>query len=167
MHDFEFHDVGIFGRASSQRRATKEFTAGTDTFRTDVDLDTSWAVGARLGFVRSCCTMWYINAGYTQADINFKFTQNNVTVPGTRNDVTLGGWFLGGGVEQQLGRGFALSLEYRLASYESKDVFNGSYTMAGTTNFHREELDPTVHTVRLGVTYKFDVHSRPQIEPLK
>jgi outer membrane immunogenic protein len=164
--DFEFHDVGIFGRVSSQRRATKFFTAGTDTFRTDVDLDTSWAVGARLGFVRSCCTMWYINAGYTQADVNFKFTQNNVTVPGTRNDVTVAGWFLGGGVEQQLGRGFALNLEYRLASYESKEVFNGQYTINTVNSFHREELDPTVHTVRLGVIYKFDVHT-PRVEPLK
>jgi outer membrane immunogenic protein len=165
--DFEFHDVGAFGKLSSQRQATKLFTAGTDVFRRDVDLDTAWAVGARLGFVRSCCTMWYINGGYTEADINFKFTQNGVTVPGTRSDVTVSGWFIGGGVEQQLARGFALSLEYRLANYDSKDVFNGQYLVGGVNSFHREELDPTIHTVRLGLTYKFDVHSRPQMEPLK
>ncbi len=165
--DFEFHDLGIFGKVSNQRRATKYFTTTTETFRTDVDLDTSWALGARLGFVRSCCTMWYINAGYTQADIDFKFTRNNVTVPGTRNDVTLSGWFLGGGVEQQLSRGFALSLEYRLASYDSKEVFNGQYSINGANQFHREELDPTVHTVRLGLTYKFDVHNRAAAVPLK
>jgi opacity protein-like surface antigen len=111
--------------------------------------------------------MWYINAGYTQADVDFKFTRNNVTVPGTRNDVTLSGWFLGGGVEQQLSRGFALSLEYRLASYDSKEVFNGQYSINGANQFHREELDPTVHTVRLGLTYKFDVHNRAAAVPLK
>jgi len=110
--------------------------------------------------------MWYINGGYTQADLNFKFTQNGVSVPGTRNDVTVPGWFIGGGVEQQFGRGFALSLEYRLAEYESKDVFNGAYTMVGVTNVHREELEPTVHTLRLGLTYKFDVHG-PREMPLK
>jgi len=169
--DFEFHDIGIFGSLSNQRRGSKtKYYAPptfTDVFQHDVSLDTAWAIGARLGFVRSCCTMWYINGGYTQADVDFTFTLNNATLPGSRNDVTLGGWFLGGGVEQQLGRGLALSLEYRYASYDSKEVFNGQNTITGINQFHREEIDPTIHTVRLGLTYKFDVHNRAAVVPLK
>jgi outer membrane immunogenic protein len=168
--DFEFHDVGIFGSLSNQRRTKKKKhhapPAFTDVFEHDVSLDTAWAIGARLGFVRSCCTMWYINGGYTQADIDYTFTRNNVAVAGASNDVTVGGWFLGGGVEQQLGRGLALALEYRYASYDSKEVFNGTNDITGAVLFHREEIDPTIHTVRLGLTYKFDVHNRAPV-PLK
>jgi outer membrane immunogenic protein len=167
--DFEFHDIGILGNLSNQRRAKKKYYGpppANDVFQHDVNLDTAWAIGARLGLVRSCCTMWYINGGYTQADVDFTFTANNVTIPGSRHDVTLGGWFLGGGVEQQLGRGLALSLEYRYASYDSKEVFNGTNNITGTPLLHREEIDPTIHTVRLGLTYKFDVHNRAAV-PLK
>ena len=32
--------------------------------------------------------------------------------------------------------------------------------ITGINQFHREEIDPTIHTVRLGLTYKFDVHNR-------
>ena len=112
--------------------------------------------------------MWYINAGYTQADVDFTFTLNNVTVPGSRNDVTLGGWFIGGGVEQQLGRGFALSMEYRYANYDVEGSLQ-RFVHDGRREpmFHREELDPTIHTVRLGLTYKFDVHNRAAAVPLK
>jgi opacity protein-like surface antigen len=61
----------------------------------------------------------------------------------------------------------ALSLEYRYASYDSKEVFNGQNTITGANLFHREEIDPTIHTVRLGLTYKFDVHNRAAVVPLK
>jgi outer membrane immunogenic protein len=167
--DFELHDIGAFGSLSNQRRSKKKqyyAPPGNDVFQNDVSLDSAWALGARIGFVRSCCTMWYINGGYTRAEIDHTFTVNNVSLTDSRNDVTLGGFFLGGGVEQQLGRGFALSLEYRYAAYESKEVYNGRYYVNGTEETHRQDIDPTVHSMRLGLTYKFDVHQRAPA-PLK
>jgi outer membrane immunogenic protein len=171
--DYEFHDIGIGGSSSNSSRRQKKsyyYNSTTTTFdlvENDASLDSTWAVGARLGLVRSCCTMWYVNGGYTQAELDRTFRLNNATVVGSRNDVTVGGYFVGAGVEQQLGKGFALSMEYRYASFETKDVFNGSYTLGGVPDTHRHEIDPIIHSVRFGLTYKFDVHQRAAVVPLK
>ena len=167
--DYEFHDAGIFGKAMRDRRDTKNFVVGTDTFERTVDLNNAWAIGARIGMARSCCTLWYLNAGYTQAELESRFRINGADVSGARKDNRHDGWFWGGGVEQQLGRGFSLALEYRYATYDSKESFNGQYAMGGVTSWHQEELDPVVHTVRLGVNYKFDIHGAREAvaEPMK
>lgn len=52
------------------------------------------------------------------------------------------GFFVGGGVEQVLSRNVSLKFEYRFSDYD--DV-----TVAGT------KFDNEVHSVRLGVNYKF------------
>lgn len=164
--DFEFHDTG-FGSFGRRERRTKDFVVGTDRFSRDVDVDTAWAIGARIGVISNCCTMWYFNAGYTEAELDFKFTRNNVTVPGTVAGETYGGWFIGGGLEQQLARGWGLSFEYRLAALDNKTIFSGFYDMGGATNYHLEKLEPTLHTVRMGVTYKFDIDRGRMLEPMK
>jgi opacity protein-like surface antigen len=172
--DYEFHDIGIGGSSSnSSRRQKKSYhynpiTTNFDLVENDASLDSTWAVGARLGLVRSCCTMWYVNGGYTQAELDRTFRVSNNTIVGNSNsDVTVGGWFAGAGVEQQLGKGFSLFMEYRYASFETKDVFNGTYTLGGVNDTHRHEVDPIIHSVRFGLSYKFDVHQRAAVVPLK
>jgi outer membrane immunogenic protein len=106
--------------------------------------DNRWAVGARLGFSRSCCTLWYVTAGYTQAEAEFDDTFSE----------TLGGYFLGGGVEQQLQGGLSLKLEYRYEDLSDDNLFAvGGVVCGGCTQ--SVDTDPQIHTIRLGVNYKF------------
>ena len=57
-------------------------------------------------------------------------------------------------------------MEYRYAAYESKEVYTGRYVVNLIEETHRQDIDPTVHSMRLGLTYKFDVHQRAPA-PLK
>lgn len=165
--DYEFHDLGFGGRSTNGRR-TKEYIVAGNRFSRDVDANSGWAVGARLGLARDCCTMWYSTIGYTQTEIEFDFKRNDVDILGTKKSTTFGGLFVGGGVEQQLGRGWALALEYRYAMYEDKLIFSGFHDgSGGILAYHDEKLFPNIHSVRLGLSYKFDVHGHRAVEPLK
>lgn len=121
-----------------------------------VEISDSWAIGARLGFIRSCCTMWYVTAGYAQADFDVKALGDGI-------GKTLSGYFVGGGVEQQLRDNVFLKLEYRYADYEKERLasFEGSYL----------DSETDVHSVRLGVNWKVDLfggrHAAPAYDALK
>ena len=168
--EYEFDDLGIGSSSSnsSKRKGRyKYYNVNNDVFEHGFDLDNSWAIGARLGFVRSCCTMWYLTGGYTQSEISNTFTRNDVAVAGTINGGKYAGWFIGGGVEQQLGRGLSLMLEYRYAHLEDKLIFDGTNDITGLALAHRETLDPAIHSVQLGVNYKFDLGGHRTLAPLK
>lgn len=109
-----------------------------------INFDNTFAVGARLGFSRSCCTLWYVTAGYTGTEMDFdgSFEQD------------LTGYFVGGGVEQKLRDGFSLKLEYRYADYSSETLFNETTTVCGTVCTQRIEADADIHTIRIGLAYK-------------
>lgn len=107
-----------------------------DLFPLRFTISNQWAVGARAGFLATARSLWYANAGWTRADFD-------LTVPGfTLVDKSLNGFFVGGGVEQALSRNVSLKLEYRFSDYEN-------------FNFGGIKFDNTVHSVRLGVNYKF------------
>ncbi len=111
-----------------------------------INLDNTWAVGGRLGFSHSCCTLWYVTAGYTGTEMEFDGT--------FKEDLT--GYFVGGGVEQNLRDGFSLKLEYRYADYSSETLYNETTTICGTTCTQRIEADADVHTIRIGLAYKLN-----------
>jgi outer membrane immunogenic protein len=135
--------IGVFGDY-----AFGELDGDID-FDDNATIDNQWAVGGRIGFVRSCCTMWYVNAGYTQADLEADDAGGDL-------DETLEGYFVGGGVEQQIRDNLFLKLEYRFSDYD--DVRFDS----------DEDLDTDVHSIRLGVNWKFDVVHRDHAPaPLK
>jgi outer membrane immunogenic protein len=88
------------------------------------------------GFLATARSLWYVNGGWTRSDFD-------VTEPGfTSVSKSLNGFFVGGGVEQSLSRNASLKLEYRFSDYED-------FNFGGTT------FDNTVHSVRLGVSWKF------------
>ena len=84
------------------------FTLPAPVQQVSLVYDDTWAVGARLGFARSCCTLWYATAGYTRTSVNFG--------DGFRKE-DLDGYFLGLGVEQQIRDRLTLKLEYRFSDY--------------------------------------------------
>ena len=138
-----------------------EFTH-TNGLSEKIRVNDIWSVGARLGLVRSCCTLWYVTGGYTNAAFKYNFAQPAVTNRTWSFDPRSDGWFAGIGAEQQIGRGLALKLEYRYSRFEdtSFSFFDGSF------NLHEMTKEPELHTVRLGLTYKFDLDRR-EVVPLK
>lgn len=126
------------------------------TLSYDLDLKESWAVGARLGLTRSCCTMWYVTAGYTATEIEFAGDLSE----------DLDGYFVGLGVEQQIRAGWSMKLEYRYSDYEDVTLFDETTTACGTSCSQRIDAETDVHAVRFGIAYKFG--SRHHAEaPLK
>jgi outer membrane immunogenic protein len=116
-------------------------------FSGSADHNYSWAIGARLGFLSSPTTLWYGTAGYTEAEFEIDSTLGSVSIPDMR------GYFLGGGVESQLGGGWAMRGEYRFSQFDSE-------TIAGFV-----DVEPSMHTARLSLTYKFG--RREEGRPLK
>jgi outer membrane immunogenic protein len=102
-----------------------------------IDHNHSWAVGARLGFLTSPSTLIYGAVGYTQADIDvFRYGSE-----------TFSGYFVGAGIETFLRDNWTLKLEYRFSDFGSETVYDAHGVTA--------ELDPSMHTARLVLSYKF------------
>jgi outer membrane immunogenic protein len=132
--------VGIFAdydfsNISSDISAARLFNAS---------LDHKWSrsVGGRLGFIVTPHTMWYGMTGYTQAQFDLDSSIGSLDLSDFK------GYFLGLGVESQLGAGWALRAEYRFTQFSSETVFSapGLVTV---------DLEPLMHTARVALTYKF------------
>jgi outer membrane immunogenic protein len=131
--DYDFHDN------------SSDISLLDGTVRAGIDHDNAWSVGARLGFLSSPSTLWYATAGYTQADF-----EGFVSIDGlgtVSRDRTFDGYFVGGGVDTRLAASnWFLRLEYRFSDFGSERLFEDEFT--------RLDVDPTVHTARLTLTYK-------------
>src|SRR5262245_33754897 len=89
-------------------------------FRHSNDINNAWSVGARLGWLSSPSTLWYVTGGYTQVDIDHsaRFSEvDNLRIDGDR---TLDGFFVGGGVDTRLAASnWFLRLEYRFSDFNT------------------------------------------------
>jgi outer membrane immunogenic protein len=102
-----------------------------------IDHNYSFAIGARLGFLTSPGTLIYGAAGYTQIELDvFRYDTE-----------TFSGYFVGAGIETFLRDNWTLKLEYRYSDFGSETVFDSHRVTA--------ELDPSTHTARLVLSYKF------------
>lgn len=139
--------LGVFADYDFHNNSA-DFSLLGDFVRTSIDHDYTWSVGARLGLLSSPSTLWYTTAGYTEA--RFEGTTTFAGgVFGFDHDQTFSGWFLGGGVDTRLGASnWFLRLEYRFAQYDSERFISGD-------ELTRIEFEPTVHSVRTTLTYKF------------
>jgi outer membrane immunogenic protein len=96
-------------------------------------LNNAWSVGGRLGVLSSPTTLWYATGGYTQANLD-------LSIPISTPDFD--GYFVGAGVESQLGGGWSLKGEYRFSQY-------------GSENIGGADVEPSTHSARAVLTYKF------------
>ena len=103
----------------------------------------SWSIGGRLGFLANPTTLLYGAAGYTQAEFDF----------GPLGSPTFSGYFVGAGIETFLRQNWTLKLEYRFTQFDSESLgegHEGGYT--------RVDLEPSMHTARLVLSYKLPHH---------
>ncbi len=151
LADFDFGNIGgtwqdEFG-----------FVSGT------LKQSTSWATGARAGWLVTPQILSYVDGGFTQA----RFDQVNVAVDlapaigrpfATLAAQTYDGWFLGSGVETALpfvGRGWFARVEYRYVQYGSASIPEILVPPLSGVNdivsFH-----PTEQTFRAELLYRFN-----------
>lgn len=153
-YDYQFTAkivAGLFGDASiSDLKGSilDRFILGTG----DIKQTSSWAFGARAGWLVTPKTMSYVNGGYTAArfsgtDLVFRTdgTPTGFSTPG----FTANGWFLGGGVETAVSPGWFWRTEYRYAYY-------GTKTLAESPANNIITFKPTVQTVTSQIVYKFN-----------
>jgi outer membrane immunogenic protein len=97
-----------------------------------LDHNYSWSVGGRLGMLVTPTTLLYGTGGYTQAEFE---------VAGAVSE-TFDGYFVGAGMETFLRDNWTLKLEYRYADFGESELAGG-------------DVDPSLHTARVVLSYKF------------
>jgi outer membrane immunogenic protein len=126
--------------------------------------DYNWAAGARLGYLVAPNVLSYVNAGYSSS--HWKGTAMYSTITGLdaglhTNAFDRGGWFVGGGVENNLNifgvtaPGWFMKTEYRAAYYDRKNIselINGTNISNGTDI----SFKPFVQTISTSLVYRFN-----------
>jgi len=125
-------------------------------FAGDITQTSSWAVGARLGWLGTPDFLTYVNAGYTQAHFNGATMINTITGAATgfsTSSTNANGWFAGIGTEKAVfSPGWFWRGEYRYASYNNK-VLNDT---AGPVASFDINFKPVVQTVTTQLVYKLN-----------
>jgi outer membrane immunogenic protein len=113
-----------------------------------IDHKYSWAIGGRLGYLVNPSTLIYGTAGYTQAEF-----ETSAQYLSGFNSPTFSGYFVGAGIETFLRQNWTLKLEYRFSDFGTETVFDPE--CFGYFGAYSSDLDPSTHTARLVLSYKF------------
>jgi outer membrane immunogenic protein len=123
-------------------------------------VDYYWSVGGRIGWLVTPSVLTYFSGGYTEAHrtgvapyINAVGTPSNIGLRGG----AVAGWFLGSGVEYQIGfiPGLTLKTEYRFSTFDQVDSREYNIlTNVNTANFSRDKL--YTQTVMSTLSYRFN-----------
>ncbi len=137
MYDFSGHETEISANVLGT-------TASIDL----LSLERSWSVGARAGMLLADDVLAYGLIGYTHvefADISF----GAGGFGGGFEFPEFSGVMLGAGFEKSFGSGLSLRAEYRVSLLGEESLF----AIPGVVSL---EMDPTIHTARLLLAYKFN-----------
>jgi outer membrane immunogenic protein len=122
---------------------------------------TSWAAGARLGYLVAPNVLSYVNGGYAGARFSGATLLTTAGVPITTTpSFTRSGWFVGGGVENSLNffgitsPGWFMKTEYRAASY-GRATLAESFIGGAPTGFN-VSFRPIEQTVSTSLVYRFN-----------
>ncbi len=154
--------VGIFGDAQfgDINGSLQDPTVGQSSL---LKVETSYAAGARLGYLTAPNVLTYVNAGYSHGD--FKggqlIARDGIPNPTGVRNTGFDGWFVGGGVENSLNifgisaPGWFMKTEYRLAEYDWK--LAPIYSLAtGADSGIGFSYKPYVQTVSTSLVYRFN-----------
>ncbi len=127
-------------------------------------LKDTWAVGARIGYLVAPNVLSYVNGGYTGSNWSGATIVSSLTGLSAgfhTNSFNTQGWFLGGGVENNLdifgitAPGWFVKTEYRGAYYSSKNndwLNDGTNTLVGLSTTFK----PFVQTISSSLVYRFN-----------
>jgi outer membrane immunogenic protein len=165
-YDWQFNRswvAGVFadGMFGNPQGSINDALAGTTG---NVKLRDTWAAGARVGILVAPNVLSYVNAGYTGSQWSSASLTSVLggAVVATTPSFNRNGWFIGGGVENNLdifgitAPGLFLKTEYRAAYFNSAtlpETFAGTTTLTGfSSNFNK----PLVQTVTTSLVYRFN-----------
>jgi outer membrane immunogenic protein len=116
--------------------------------------DWAWFIGARVGWLMTPDVLNYWSAGYTRTHFTGASLRNSFSgeeLPGHLASSEASGWFLGGGLEVAMHRGWFWRSEVRYADYR-RDV----RAETGVPPVLLLNFDPVVMTATSQLVYKFD-----------
>jgi outer membrane immunogenic protein len=155
--------AGVFadGSFGSIRGSLTDTTIGFEGRET---LRNSWAAGARVGYLIAPTVYSYVNGGYTgsqwsgtsMSSLFPPFPAATLSTP----SFTRSGWFLGGGVENQLGflgGGWFMKTEYRASSF-SRITLPETVIATGLPFGNAVTFKPWTQTVSTSLVYRFNWH---------
>ncbi|MBT3070973.1 outer membrane beta-barrel protein [Rhodomicrobium sp. Az07] len=135
---------------------------GTDAHlngdKATLDLEDSWTVGGRIGYLVNASTLAYVLGGYTEANFEAKAGE-------FKWDDTLNGWTVGGGLETKLGGNWFLKAEYRYTEFDGL-TFKGGDERGCYVSAQKLDVDTSVQTARVVLSYKADLFGG-SVDPLK
>jgi outer membrane immunogenic protein len=141
--------VGVFGDWTwRELEQSNTLTLGGFQAGTKMTIDDAWTVGGRAGILVNPSTLLYGLIGYTQARTSSLVLSATGFPSASFGVPDLSGWTVGGGLETQLGQGWAVRGEYRYTQYEEETV----KLVPGLLNL---DLKTTEHSGRLGMVYRF------------
>jgi outer membrane immunogenic protein len=147
---------GMFGALKGNITDQGDLVQGAEKLRT------TWAAGARVGYLVAPNVLSYVNAGYTGSEWSgVSYTGifgpgTNLSSPSFERD----GWFVGGGVETSLSifgitaPGWNMKTEYR-AAYFDRATLPLSFS-AGDVNERAVTFNPWVQTISASLVYRFN-----------
>jgi outer membrane immunogenic protein len=135
----------------------------------------TWAVGVRLGYLVAPNVFSYVNAGYTGSDwsgTTMLLAQNVAATPFVTPSFSRNGWFVGGGVENNLNifgisaPGWFMKTEYRMAYFDAINITDsvpggGAFVpVVGAGIFNNPQnsihFKPDVQTISTSLVYRFN-----------
>jgi len=125
--------AGIFadGQFGSLKGSVQDPLGAGGGFTGSVKMEDAWAAGVRVGYLVAPNVLSYVNGGYSASHwsgSNLYGTVSGVSVGDHTNSFNRDGWFIGGGVENNLNifgitaPGWFMKTEYRSAFYNAKTV---------------------------------------------
>jgi outer membrane immunogenic protein len=164
-YDWQFNSSWVFGILADGTWGSLKGTI-TDPFPNfsgTEKLRDTYNAGARLGYLVAPNVLSYVNAGYSGSQWSGASYFSNLTGGGplfTTNSFNRNGWFIGGGVENNLNifgfsaPGWFMKTEYR-AAYYGKATLAETFVAGGATP-DSVTFKPFVETVTTSLVYRFN-----------
>jgi len=138
----------------------------------DIEVESVWSVGGRVGYLVSPSTLFFLSAGYSRGDIsdlalNASGFGGSIGLP-LASVGEVEGYFIGGGAEVKLTKSIAIKGEYRYTDFgdESVTLLPGTPFAAALNGFVSTKLDPDIQTARVALTYRFGQDETSASEPV-
>jgi outer membrane immunogenic protein len=165
-YDWQFNQTWVFGLFADGQFGSIKGTIQDplNGITGTVKLEDSWAVGARLGWLVAPNVLSYVNGGYSGSHWSgqtFLDTVSGLPVNAHTNSFNRNGWFIGGGVENNLNifgitsPGWFMKTEYRSAFYDRKSVdelFNDTGLPVGNSI----RFNAWTQTISTSLVYRFN-----------
>ena len=147
--DYQFDDrflIGLLGDLTwpglqSVLTAGGGGASATVTSHTNMN----WTLAARLGWLATPSTLLYALGGYTNQSVTTTGYAGNGSTIFSSED-RLSGFTVGPGFEVMIAKGWSTRLEYRYSQFETRTLLSGV------------TMQPSTHTVRAGLAYRFGVN---------